>query len=411
MTTTKVETRSIAARPRFAGDASARTCDRGEFLATLGALLDRGRREQAGTGVILFINVDDAEEVTEGFIEHVAAVVRSTDLVSQMGDHLVAVLCPDLPEAVDAVSLSERVHTRLRTHGATSPSKLSISITIAEHGYLAPVHIDAGDPVDLVTLRLFGSFEVVSRDRHLGVRELRRRPKQVLQLLVAARGRTVSKEELADKLWEQSPPPSYLTTLESYISTLRRDLEPGVGRSESLIETHPGGYRFAYERASVDIERFDQLVAEAGQGDLQLATARLEQALCLVRGDVLADEPYADWAEDIRGNYRRRLVDVLIDCGCCHLAGGAVAAALALAERALSLDSSSDAACRLLMVALYWDDRATAALRAYDRFSARLDVDYRVQASPATVVLAKSIQQRATVEVPWRRPGTFGQPK
>ena len=43
------------------------------------------------------------------------------------------------------------------------------------------------------------------------------------------------------------------------------------------------------------------------------------------------------------------------------------------------------------MVALYWDDRATAALRAYDRFSVRLDVDYRVQASPATVVLAKSI--------------------
>ena len=94
-----------------------------------------GGGEQAGTGVILFINVDDAEEVTDGFIEQVAAVVRSTDLVSRMGDHLVAVLCAELPEAVNAVSLSERVHTRLRTHGATSPSKLSISITIAEHGY------------------------------------------------------------------------------------------------------------------------------------------------------------------------------------------------------------------------------------------------------------------------------------
>jgi DNA-binding SARP family transcriptional activator len=407
MTTTKVDTAAIATSLPAARCSSARTCDRAEFLAELAAFLDRERREQTGTGAILFIHLDDAADVDDTFIEHIAAVVRSTDLVSQLGDRLIALLCPEMPEAVDAVSLSERVHTRLRTHGITPPSRLSISMTIAEHGYLAPVHLDVDDAPDLVTVRLFGSFEVVSGDRHLGVRELRRRPKQVLQLLVAARGRTVTKEALADRLWEQSPPPGYVTTLESYISTLRRDLEPGVGRHESLIETHPGGYRFAYERASVDIERFDQLVAEAEQGGLHRATARLEQALCLVRGEVLADEPYADWAEDLRDDYRRRLVDVLIDCGCCHLSDGAVAAALARAEQALSLDGSSDAACRLVMVALYRDDRASAALRAYDRFNAQLEVEYRVEPSPATVALATSIQRQAAVEVPWRRPRTF----
>src|SRR5205085_2916051 len=75
----------------------------------------------------------------------------------------------------------------------------------------------------------------------------------------------VSKDSLADFLWGDSLPTDYFGALESHVSVLRGRLQPGIKVRQSVIRTEPGGYRFVAEQATVDLDRFDALVADAGR--------------------------------------------------------------------------------------------------------------------------------------------------
>ena len=64
------------------------------------------------------------------------------------------------------------------------------------------------------------------------------------------------------------------------------------------------------------------------------ARASLEQALDLVRGEVLEDEPYATWALDLRGSYQGRVLGAHLDAADAALAELDFAPALGHAEAA-----------------------------------------------------------------------------
>jgi len=118
----------------------------------------------------------------------------------------------------------------------------------------------------MLQVRMFGSIEVVDPDggRVLGPRDLGgKKPRQLLEILLLERGRRVSKQRLADLLWADNPPQNYSATVESYISVLRRTLSPGGAPRDSLILTDHGGYRFANERARVDLDLFDDIIVES----------------------------------------------------------------------------------------------------------------------------------------------------
>src|SRR3954447_9247859 len=53
-----------------------------------------------------------------------------------------------------------------------------------------------------------------------------RRQRAVVAVLLVARGHQVSAERLLDALWDGTPPPSGSASLQSYVSHLRRALEP-----------------------------------------------------------------------------------------------------------------------------------------------------------------------------------------
>ncbi|MDG4752448.1 winged helix-turn-helix domain-containing protein [Micromonospora sp. WMMD718] len=67
------------------------------------------------------------------------------------------------------------------------------------------------------------------------------KPRQVISLLLLRRNALVQTGELIDELWEQDPPASAMTTLQTYVYKLRRALV-GCG-SEPILSTKPGGYR------------------------------------------------------------------------------------------------------------------------------------------------------------------------
>jgi DNA-binding SARP family transcriptional activator len=249
-----------------------------------------------------------------------------------------------------------------------------------------------------VRIQLFGDLRIRTSEGDLGPRDLPAlKPKQLLELLVIERGHVVPKPRLAELLWGDDLPRNYSATIETYVSVLRRTLEPGVPASRSLIVTERGGYRLDATRIDVDLDEFDRLLQEAAGADPLVALAKINNALQLVRGQVLEDEPYSDWAEAERRIYATRLVQALIDAGRLSLLTGEATAALALAERAVALDPLAEAAYQVLMTAAYSLWRQDDALRAFDRCRRLLAEELGIDPLDETVALQLAILRHEDV--------------
>lgn len=223
-----------------------------------------------------------------------------------------------------------------------------------------------GERPSKLKVRIFGPIAVQDGPRILGPRDFGGvKPKQVFEILLAARGRAVPKDRLADLLWGERLPRNVGKSLESYVSVLRHCLAPEPGLLRALVVTLPDAYRFAVEDADVDLDRFDELVERAAHARQPVARRHLEKALALVHGELLADEPYASWAEDLRGPYRELLQQARLDVAEAALGEGDFRAALARAEAAVSDDRFNERGYRLAMLALYALGRQHEALEAY----------------------------------------------
>src|SRR5436309_2851447 len=192
-------------------------------------------------------------------------------------------------------------------------------------------------------IRLFGALAVEDGPRLLGPRDLGgARPKQVLEILLAARGHRVSTDRLADLLWGDELPQNAPGSLQTFVSVLRRHLASERERARELVITEPEAYRFATDLVELDLDGFDELLERSGQEPTHLARRSLARALALVGGEVLEDEPYALWAQELRGTYQARVLGAHLDAADAALAELDYADGLAHSETAAALDRFSE---------------------------------------------------------------------
>jgi DNA-binding SARP family transcriptional activator len=234
-----------------------------------------------------------------------------------------------------------------------------------------------------------GEVELSSKDLG-GVK-----PKQVLEVLLLARGHPVSKERLADHLWGDALPQNVSATLETYISVLRRRLQALGVRGRDVVLTEPGAYRVPADRVELDLDRFDELLKLASTTGRQQARAHLASALDLVRGEVLEDEPYASWTDAVRDTYRQRHVDALTLAAETALRDNDPGFAMDAGGRAVAADPANERACRAYMAAAYLVGSQDSALRAFDRCRRILAEEYGVQPLDATLRLRADICRHA----------------
>jgi len=125
--------------------------------------------------------------------------------------------------------------------------------------------------------RILGPLEVVEDDRPLSLGGAKQRA--LLALLVLNANRVVSRERLVDGLWGENPPETAVTTVQVYLSRLRKLLPEGA------LVTRPPAYVLEVAPDELDLERFERL----------RATGDVEGALALWRGPALAEfsEPFA----------------------------------------------------------------------------------------------------------------------
>jgi DNA-binding NarL/FixJ family response regulator/DNA-binding SARP family transcriptional activator len=193
------------------------------------------------------------------------------------------------------------------------------------------------------------------------------RQRAVLARLLVAGGHAVPVSTLIDELWPGNPPAQALSTIQGYVSRLRRALEPGRtprGAATVLVSASPG-YALRARPEQVDSWRFQSLVKT--DGPAPEVWAAMESALALWRGPALAEFAELHWAATEAARLEElRLIAVerRADAG---LAMGRATALVADLEAHAAGHPLREEAWRLLALALYRTGRQGDALGALRR--------------------------------------------
>ncbi|MBC9727082.1 BTAD domain-containing putative transcriptional regulator [Streptomyces sp. TRM68367] len=116
----------------------------------------------------------------------------------------------------------------------------------------------------------------------------------VLAALLVRAGETVPTETLANELWGETPPRTATTTIQVYISQLRKLLAGEDGTQQAIVTRRPG-YLVQVDPTQLDLTCFRRLyeqgVAAAERRQHAEAADLQRRALALWRGRFLADTP------------------------------------------------------------------------------------------------------------------------
>ncbi|WP_368831892.1 AfsR/SARP family transcriptional regulator [Kocuria arenosa] len=226
-----------------------------------------------------------------------------------------------------------------------------------------------------MSAKVIGPLEVRRGDRTLTAKELGGpKQRQILEILLLHLGTPVSKDRLVELLWGDRPPAAALQNLESYVSVLRRGLQPGAGRSGPL-RTSNGGYVMDESAVDLDVRRFELLVDQAlrcpAAGAYPLWCAALE----LASAPLLENELRCEWAEQQRGLHSARVLEARVSGAESALRLGLHREAVLHARAALDEDQLHERAWTVLVLGLEGAGRAVEGLQAYERCRRTLDHD------------------------------------
>jgi predicted ATPase/DNA-binding SARP family transcriptional activator len=227
-------------------------------------------------------------------------------------------------------------------------------------------------------VRLLGPVDAIDADGRI---DLGGRKQRTLAALLAAHDhQRVSIDRCIDALWGDSPPDAAAHSLQTYVSNLRRLIDPDrVG----LLESGGDGYRLL---ADTDAERFESAVTSDDHDATTLA-----DALDLWRGRPLGDLADDEWAHGFVTRWERLRVHAMGDLASARLAAGDAEAVVVDMESAVADHPYHEAFWAHYMTALYQTGRQTEALRAFTHLKTLLGEELGIEPSVALSELEEQI--------------------
>ena len=217
--------------------------------------------------------------------------------------------------------------------------------------------------------RVLGPLEALGSEGPLPLGGAKQRA--LLALLLLNANRVVSRERLIDELWGEEPPETAVTSVQVYVSRLRKLLPDG-----SLV-TRPPGYVLEVEPENVDLIRFERLVKEGrsalAAGDPVHAADAIREAIGLWRGPALTEfaaEPFAQIEGGRLDDLRVAALEERIDA---DLQLGRHAELTGELEVLIASHPHRERLRAQLMLALYRAGRQSEALDVYRDLRATLD--------------------------------------
>jgi hypothetical protein len=188
-------------------------------------------------------------------------------------------------------------------------------------------------------VQTFGGFRLLRNDEPLGAAggktagKAKKRPLELLKLLIAYGGEQVSESKVTDALWPRIDGDSAHRSFTSTLHRLRKFL--GEDRAVTL---HEGRLSLDRRYFWLDTWAFEQLASDLESADSEQVERLLERVLALYRGSFMADDADAAWMIPTRERLRSRFSRLLARI-CRHWQQrGEDARAQALYEKCLEID-------------------------------------------------------------------------
>jgi ATP/maltotriose-dependent transcriptional regulator MalT/DNA-binding SARP family transcriptional activator len=338
--------------------------------------LARQRRDRAGLAAAIELQVRSADDPVGELDRLDEALALWRDLGNPMGVARVELARAELLPAARAIPVAERALAESRRIGArrmagNANRLLNLLTTPADRE---------------VEVRTLGGFEVLRDHRPVSLTEWRsRKARDVLKLLVAARGTRVVREQLLDRFWPEDDIARSSPRLSVALSTIRAVLDPDKRHGpDRYIGADRACAWVNVDHLPIDVEVFLAEAAEglrgleAGEPDARLALSSAESRY---RGDFLGEDVYEDWAvatrEEARAAYQRiasALADLAISSGEPIVAAGYL-------RRMIERDPWDEGAHLRLVATLASAGQHGEARRAYRSYTHRMQ-ELSLEAAP-----------------------------
>lgn len=233
-------------------------------------------------------------------------------------------------------------------------------------------------------ISLFGGTAVTAGDTILRGAQLGGvKPRKLLEALALTPGQAVSKELLADRIWGEKPPRSYVATLESYVCVLRRSIGAPGGRA-SWLATTQGGYLLDADHVRVDLVDVRHALRCLSLNDTASGVRVTDAALVLDDRGLLADSAEEEWADAVRRDFTAALVGACVLAAQRCLDENQPLVADRLAREAVRRDPFAESAVQVLLRALTDVGRRSEAIRVFRDFRRLLVDELGIDPDPAT---------------------------
>ena len=209
----------------------------------------------------------------------------------------------------------------------------------------------------MLEFRILGPLEVAADGEPLQLSGQKQRA--LLALLLLDANRVVSTDRIVDALWGAEPPRTAATSLQNFVSQLRKLL------GSDVVVTKPPGYQLRIEPEQLDLERFTRLVEESRAEPPAERAAKLRRALALWRGPALADLGFEAFAQQEIGRLEELRLAALEDRVEAELEAGRHSDLVGELEAFADEHPLRERLRSHLMLALYRSGRQAEALQIY----------------------------------------------
>ena len=239
--------------------------------------------------------------------------------------------------------------------------------------------------------RILGPLEVWDGGRQLTLGSARQR--KLLAALLVQAGEVVSTDRLTDVLWADSPPADALSTLQTYVSRLRRVVDAGEA-SGAVLLSKPPGYVLRVGSSQLDAASFESMVARArvlAQSDPADAVVLLTDALGLWRGPALAEFADDEFVRPLAVRLEGLRLAAIGERNDLRLALGQHSELIGELEALVASHPLDEQPRAQLMLALYRSGRHVEALRAFQDYRSFLGDEMGLEPSASLQDLERRI--------------------
>ena len=243
----------------------------------------------------------------------------------------------------------------------------------------------------MLEFRLLGPLGVLRDGAPLALGGLKQRA--LLAILLLRAGRVVSTDTLVDLLWGERPPRTATTSLQNFVSQLRKVIGADV------LLTRAPGYLLDLDGHELDLRRFEDAVHAARRADPEERARLLRSALRLWRGAPLAEFAYEPFAQTEITRLEEARLSALEDRLDAELELGRHGELVGELEALVVEHPTRERLRGQLMLALYRSGRQADALSAYRDARRALTEELGIEPTPALQQLHSAIlRQDASVE-------------